>query len=414
MPAIYAVCRIGITLGLLILATPAWAAPDELALAEAERLALDGAPWLKHHRAAAQAASERVVYEGRLPDPQLVLGAINVPTDSWRFDAEDMTMVMLGLRQTFPPGRTLELRERKASEEQVRENARADMETRNLLRQVRLYWLDLYYQEAALRQIAEARRLQQKQLESTEGRFRAAQEPPQAVFKARAALARLNERIPMIEAQRARVRAQLGHWIGDAAFVPLPSTLPSLPAFATFDTEQHPGIQSARAMEAAARTAVDLASQEYKPGWMIDIGYGMRQKTPDGRDRSNMLSATVAVDLPLFRASRQDRRVAEKLAQADGAQHETEDKRRELEMQYRGLRAEYEALSERATVFQNELLPALKRETQVTATGFARDQTDYRDAQLRLLDAELEYTRLRVDIARTHAELLYLAGEQQP
>jgi cobalt-zinc-cadmium efflux system outer membrane protein len=127
-----------------------------------------------------------------------------------------------------------------------------------------------------------------------------------------------------------------------------------------------------------------------------------------------MLSATVAVDLPLFRASRQDRRVAEKLAQADGAQHETEDKRRELEMQYRGLRAEYEALSERATVFQNELLPALKRETQVTATGFARDQTDYRDAQLRLLDAELEYTRLRVDIARTHAELLYLAGEQQP
>jgi len=414
MPVLNIVSRFALTVGLSILALPVWATPDELALAEAERQALDNAPWLKHHQAAAQAASERAVYEGRLPDPQLVLGAINVPTDSWRFDEEEMTMVMLGLRQKFPPGRTLELRERKAGEEQAREDARAEMETRNLLRQVRLFWFELYYQEAALRQIAEASRLQQKQLESTEGRFRAAQEPPQAVFKARAALARLNERIPMIEAQRARVRAQLGHWIGDAAFAPLPHTMPSLPAFAEFDTERHPGIRSARAMEAAARTAVDLASQEYKPGWMLDVGYGMRQKAPDGRERSNMLSATVAIDLPLFRATRQDRRVAEKLAQADGAQHETEDKRRELEMQYRGLRAEHEALNTRATVFQQELLPALRRETQVTATGFARDQTDYRDAQLRLLDAELEYTRLRVDIARAHAELLYLAGEQQP
>jgi outer membrane protein TolC len=385
-----------------------------LPLAEAERLALDNAPWLKHHRAAAQAAGERAVYEGRLPDPQLVLGAINVPTDSFRFDEDDMTMVMIGLRQSFPAGRTLALREQQAREEQARDLARTDMETRNLLRQVRLAWFDLYYQEAALRQIAEARRLQQRQLEFTEGRFRAAQEPPQAVFKARAALARLNERIPMIEAQRARVRAQLGHWIGAAAFAPLPDTLPALPAFADFDTDRHPDIQSARAMEAAARTAVDLASQEYKPGWMLDLGYGLRQPTPDGRERSNMFTAIVAFDLPLFRANRQDRRVAERLAQADGARHETEDKRREIEMLHRGLRAEHAALSARAAVFERELLPALKRETEVTATGFARDQTDYRDAQLRLLEAELEYTRLRVDIARTHAELLYLAGEQQP
>lgn len=408
------VSRFGIAVGLLLIALPALAAPEELTLAEAERLAVEGAPWLKHHRAAAQASAERTVYEGRLPDPQLTLGALNVPTDSLRLNQEDMTMLMVGVRQSFPPGQTLKLREQRAQSETAGEQAKNALEQRLLLKQVRLNWFDLYYQEAALRQIAEARRLQQKQIEAIEGRFRAAQEPPQAVFKARAALARLNERTPMIEAQQARVRAQLGHWLGEAAYAALPEKLPELPPFAEFDVMQHPEIEAARAMENAARAEVGIASQEYKPGWMLDINYGIRQDAPNGMPRSNLVTAMVTVDLPLFRGSRQDRRVAEKQAMADGAGHEIDDKRRELEMMYRGLRAELTALTARAAVFENELLPALRRETQVTATGFARDQADYRDAQMRLLDAELEYTRLRVDIARTHSEILFLAGEKQP
>jgi outer membrane protein TolC len=389
------------------------AGADELTLAEAERLALDTAPWLKHHRAAVTAAGERAVYEGRLPDPQLTLGAVNVPTDSWRLNQEDMTMVMIGLRQRFPPGQTLRLREQRAREEQSRERAKSELEQRQLLRQVRLAWFELYYQEAALRQIAEARRLQQKQIEAAEGRFRAAQEPPQTVFRARAALARLAERAAMIEAQRARARAQLAHWLGEAAWRDLPTTLPTLPAAREFHLDQHPDVAAAQAMAAMARTETALMRQENRPGWMLDVNVGVRQNTPTGQPRSNMVTAMVTFDLPLFRGNRQDRRVAEKQALAEGAEHETEDRRRELVMMDRGLRAEHAALRARAAIFENELLPALRRETQVTATGFARDQADARDARMRLIDAELDYLRLQVDIARTHTEILFLTGEPQ-
>jgi len=57
-----------------------------LTLTQAETLAQTHAPWLAHHRTNADAAAERAVYASRLPDPQLVLGALNVPTDSWKFD----------------------------------------------------------------------------------------------------------------------------------------------------------------------------------------------------------------------------------------------------------------------------------------------------------------------------------------
>ncbi len=388
-------------------------AEAELTLAEAEQLALAHAPWLAHHRTNVDAAAERAVYEGRLPDPQLVVGAINVPVDTYKLNQEDMTMTMVGIRQSFPPGDTLALKSRRAEKELTREEAKVEAERRNLLRQVRQAWLELYFQQESQRLLLKSRQLQQKQLDAAEGRYRAAADMQQSVIRARQAVARVNEREPMLKAQIARIRAQLGRWIGEAAMLPLPAALPTLPVPAPdFDAARHPEWLATEAMFDAARLEVDMARQEYKPGWMLDLSYGFRRPMPDGTERPNMVTAMVTLDLPVFRAKRQDRRLAEKQALETGARLETEDKRREIEAMYASLRAEYEALAARAKIFEEQLLPAIRREAQVTVAGFARDQTEYRDARMKALEAEQEYTRVRVDLVKTQAELLYLTGEQ--
>ena len=393
--------------------TPIAAAAQEITLAEAERLALAQAPWLAHHRTNVDAAAERTVYEGRLPDPQLTLGLINVPLAADPFRREDMTMTMVGIRQSFPPGDTLALKSRRAEKELTREEAKVEAERRNLLRQVRQAWLELYFQQESLRLLHESRRLQQKQLEAAEGRYRAAADMQQVVIRARQAVARVNEREPMLKAQIARTRAQLGRWIGAAATLPLPAALPVLPTPSTdFDPARHPEWLASEAMFDAARLEVDMARQDYKPAWMLDLSYGVRRPMPDGTERPNMVTAMVTLDLPVFRAKRQDRRLAEKQALESGARLETEDKRRELEAMHQSMRAEYEALATRAKIFEEQLLPAIRREAQVTIAGFARDKTEYRDAQMKAIEAEQEYTRVRVDLAKTQAELLYLIGEQ--
>jgi outer membrane protein TolC len=385
----------------------------ELTLAEAERLALEQAPWFAHHRSNVEAAAERAVYESRLPDPQLVLGAINVPTDTYRLNQEDMTMTMVGVRQTFPPGDTLALKGQRAQKELTREQAKLEAERRNLLKQVRQVWLEIHYQEESLRLLQATQRLLQKQLDAAEGRYRAAGDMQQSVLRARQALARVNEREPMVKGQIAKARAVLGRWIGVAAAQALPASRPGLPVPAPgFDPVQHPESLASEAMQNAARLEVDMAREEYKPGWMLDLSYGFRRAMPDGTERPNMVTAMVTVDLPVFRSKRQDRRLAEKQALESGARHEAEDKRRELEAMHAAARAEYEALTARAKVFDEQLLPALRRETQVTVAGFARDQTEYRDAQMKTLEAEQEYARLHADLAKTQAELLYLTGEQ--
>jgi len=404
--------RVAGILFILLSGAPRAVAAAELTLPETERLAVEHAPWLQHHRTNADAAAERVVYEGRLPDPQLTLGVVNVPTDSYRLDREDMTMTVVGLRQSFPPGSTLKLKGQRAEKELTREQAQVEMERRRLLKQVRQTWLELYFQQQSLRVLEESRRLAKKQLESTEARYRAAQETQQSVLKSRQALARLNEREPAIRAQAIRLQAQLARWIGDAANAPLSSELPALPVVAeTFDPSRHPEWLTAQSGLEGARLEVEMARQDYKPGVMLDVSYGFRRAAPNGMERPDMLSAMVTLDLPFFREKRQDRKLAEKQTMEAGARYEVDDKRRELEAMDRSLRAELDALTAREKIYAEELLPATRRETQITVSGFARDQSSYREALMNSLDTDLEYLRLRVERAKTQAELLYLTGE---
>ena len=386
-----------------------------LTLAEAERLALERAPGLERARATVAASADRVAYEGRLPDPQLTLGVINVPTDTYRLNQDDMTMRMIGVRQAFPPGDTLKLRTRRAEQELTREQARLEIERRGLLRQVRALWLDLYLANQALKILEASRQLARRDLEAAEGRYRAAQESQRTVFVARQVLARVNEREPMLRAQTERLRAQLQRFIGAAAQTPLaetPAVLPALPG--DFDPTRHPEWLAAQAELETARTEVGLARQDYKPGVMLDLSYGARRPMPDGSERPDMVTAMVTFDLPIFRAKRQDRRLAEKQGLAAAAVFGTEEKRRELQSMYAAARAEHEAIGARLRILEEQLLPNIRRETEITLAGFAREQNLLREARLKEFDANLEVLRLRVELAKSQAELLYLTGEPQP
>jgi hypothetical protein len=70
-----------------------------LSLFEAEHLAIDNAPELQRLRANTGALEEQAVADGQLSDQQLIVGAANVPTNSFSFTQDDMTMVNVGLQR---------------------------------------------------------------------------------------------------------------------------------------------------------------------------------------------------------------------------------------------------------------------------------------------------------------------------
>lgn len=379
----------------------------ELSLAEAERLAIQSSPNLSHHRTNVSAAAERVVYAPRLPDPQLIFGAVNVPTDSFRLGDDDTTMIAVGVRQQFLQGRTGELRRQQAEKGLAKEEALLELERRNALRQVRQTWLDLYYLNQSLNVLRDSRQLYQDQLSAAEGRYRAAADTQLGVLRARQARARLSEREQETRALIARAQAQLARWIGDVAFAPLPKALPELPPFTKeFDAIRHPDQLAVQADVESARIEENLTRQEYRPGVMLDLTYGVRQQ------RADMVTAMMVVDLPIFTGKRQDRRVAEKEAAALSASYAAEDKRREIESMYKTMQAEYSTLSERVKIYAEQILPDTQRETRAVASTFARDRAELIDTRLKEIETSLELVRLRVELAKRHADLLYLLGDE--
>ena len=378
-----------------------------LTLTEAEQLALAHAPALERARADVVAAAEHQAYAGRLPDPQFTLSAINVPTNSFSLSQDSMTMVGFGMRQVFPPGHTLRLRTERAQDELEGERLRMDIARRTLLKQVRSIWLDLYFAETSQHLLAAQGEVEQRDIAAAEGRYRAVQESERTLLEARADLARLEEREATRRAQAAQLRAQLARWIGPASADALPASLPRLPVPAKqFDPSQHPEWRAVETTVTAAQADVNIARQEYKPGVMVDVMYGVRQNLPD------MVTAQVSIDLPIFTRNRQDRRLARQVARESAAQDDADDKRRELQATYEAVRAQYDADDTRVHIAADQLLPNLRRQAELTASGFRRDQAELRKSRMRELDAELDLLRLRVDRAKTQAALLYLTGEK--
>ncbi|OYV73359.1 MAG: transporter, partial [Acidithiobacillus ferrivorans] len=94
--------RIRLLAGVLLLlsATTAGAAP--LSLQGAEAIALRQNPGLGALTQKIAELRHKAVAVAQLPDPHLGLGAVNLPINSFSMNRQQMSMLSVGLSQTFP------------------------------------------------------------------------------------------------------------------------------------------------------------------------------------------------------------------------------------------------------------------------------------------------------------------------
>jgi len=155
---------------------------------------------------------------------------------------------------------------------------------------------------------------------------------------------------------------------------------------------------------------VDLALQQYRPGWAVEAGYGLRDS------RSDAASVAVTVEVPLFSRRRQDEGVAaarqEEAADRLNRQATLLDLNRQLEREFsRHLR-----LSEERVLFEGDVLERARETARAVLIAYENEQADFAElvrAELALLDAELAFVRLNIDALQSQARILYLVGDVQ-
>jgi len=391
-----------------------------LDLAGAERIAVERDAVLRQLATESVAMRERGVAEGQLMDPKLRFGAVNVPVDSFSLDAEDMTMLEVGLSQEFPAGRTRELARRRM--EQSASAAEAVSADRRLVvqREVRRAWTELAWVAQARRQVTEQVEWVDQMRAAARARYASGEGRQLEVLQAGLDVAMLREQLLDLDREEAVRRAQLARWIGDeearqAEANALPARA-ALEPLATLEQRllRHPAQQDFERRIDAARTAAELAEQRNRPGWMLDLSYGFRSGEMSGGDsRSDMLSAMVSFDLPLFRGNRQDREVAAARAEARGLLDLHDDHVREMRAMLAEAWSRADRTAELERFYEAELLPLAEQSVRAALLAYGSNRAmvdEVVTARRAALETTLKHLRLAADRAQAQYDLDYLAG----
>ncbi len=406
---------------LILVAVAAPGLARAVSIGDAERVALDRDPGLKALREQVNALTEESHAAGELPDPKLKLGLMNLPTDTFDFEQEPMTQLQVGVQQMFPRGSTLKHQRQRVLHLADSQSARIRDREFMVVREVRNEWFETYYWVRASRVLQESERLFEQLVNITRSRYAVGGRDQQDVIRSEFELESLRDRLDKVRANEEQARARLSRWIGpELANSPFPSELQvlgSIPAYEDIKSRigTHPLIAAERAKAAAGDESVAIAKQAYKPGWMLDITYGVRDGiNADGSSRADFLSAMVLIDLPLLPGNRQDRLYAASQHTKAAIMEELDTRILELQRTLDLAHATWDRASKRLERFETLLLSQAEQNAVASLSAYQSDRGDFNThirARLSALETRLDALRVRVDKAKAQADLLYLYGE---
>jgi outer membrane protein TolC len=402
------------------------ATQDPLPLEAAVVMAVETDPWLDGSLETENALREEAVAAGSLPDPQLSLVAMNVPT-SFDIGQENMTQLAMGVSQHFPRGKSRELaraqKETLASREPYR---RADREAAIRARVTHLY-LDAFLAQSARELIDNDRTLFEQLVDAAEAQYTSAsgRARQQDLIRAQLELSRLDDRLTRLTQQQEVAGQRLAELVPVAGHRSLEPTLPDLmgdaadrlissagtPQALYEVLELHPAVVAVDRQIDSVATGVDLARQKYRPGLGVRAQYGYRAEDPDGRSRDDMLTFGVTFDLPLFRGNRQDREVSAAVAREAAARTDRTLLVRELVSRLEVARAELIRLTDRSALYRDRLLPQMAQQAEASLTAYNNADGDFAEAvraRIAELDAKIDALAIEVQRQQVLARIQYL------
>jgi outer membrane protein TolC len=405
---------------LAVVASAPASADPLLNLSQAESMALDTDPAVQAIRARAGATRERAIAAAQLPDPKLRFGAAALPVDSFDLDQEPMTQLQVGYQQRFMPGNSLSLRGDQLDRQAAALDHWANDRRWQTLRDVRADFIEVLYHQRAAGILREARGIFAELLAVTSDHYASGRATQQDVYRSELELSRLDERLARIVQGEDVARGRLSEWVGSAAGRPLATEWPQLgpvrwPENWPNAIAEHPRLRAIAEQLSAENLAVDVAREQYKPGWTLDVAYGDRSgQNLDGSARADFLTAMVSIDLPLFRGSRQDRELAASLMQVDAVQATRDDEWRKLQ---RGAEREHAVLTrleERLGLYDDRLLPEARANSDAAMDAYQSGVADFTTlmrARLTEIELRIEHARAQADRLMAVARLNYYLGE---
>lgn len=398
-------------------------APQQRAtpLAQLVAEALQNNPEIQAARKEREAALQRVGPAGSLDDPMLEAGVINVPTDSFRFDREDMTMKMIGISQRFPyPGKR-GLREEVATREADAVDFNLQETVNRTVRDLKVAYFDLGLVHVSTQLVERNRAILEQFLRIAETRYAVGQGSQADVLKAQTQLSKMTEEIIKLGRERRMLEAEINRALGrglDAdSVVPEAAELRETPleldALHERALRTRPQLLAVQSAIARSDKMLELARKDYYPDFDVRFSYGQRENMPDGTKRSDMVSLTFAINLPVWRDTKRGPRLTEAQAMREQAHRMYEAQRNELAMKLRQQVAATDQNLRAARLYQKDILPQSRLTVEAALAAYRVNRVDFMtllDNQMSVFNFEIAHATAVSGYNKALAEIDLLTG----
>src|SRR5574341_988668 len=375
--------------------------PADAQLAALIAEAAQNNPDLQALRRETNAARSRIAPAGALDDPMLEVGVLNYPVESRSFKTEDMTMKMIGLTQRLPyPGKRA-LRRDVAEKEAAAAEANLQELTNRVRREVKVAYYELGFIDESLRLAERNRRVLEQYLSIAEARYGVGQGSQADVLKAQTQVSKMLEELIKLGRERPMAQAELNRATGrgTASAGVAPAPVQAREAALNFDElraaarENRPQLAAQQLMIDRSAKALDLARKDYYPDFDVRVSYGQRDNFMDQK-REDMISFTVAINLPMWRESKRDPRVTEAEAMRDQAGAMYQGKLNELDAMLRQQVSAAEQALKSVRLYETGLLPQARLTADASLAAYRVGRVDFfslLDARMTVFNAEVGY-----------------------
>lgn len=395
-----------------------------LSLQDALQRALEDDPAQQIYQAQQASLIAQGNISATLADPMIKLGMANVPTDSFALDSDPMTQLTVGISQQFSRGESRHISQqgfRLQSEVSVFQG----LDRRLMVKKtVRNLWFSILFIEKSKQLVGENKRLFNSFYEDLSSQFGLGLADNEDLITAEIELAKFDEKLAKLTQQSLAYRSLLSEWIGEEAYQVLNNSIPDWPDTLSYvegsETlnyqhyallTNHPTVKALNQNVLVANSNIDLAKQDYKPSFKVEVGYGHRLSEMDnGEPRADLLSGFVSMDIPLFTDQRQDQKMI-------SAQHNKGQKQAEHRLLIRQLNAQlnaeivnYQQLVSRQHRYQDSLLKQAKLHAQILEQSYQSNTRPFKEviqAYIHELNLAIEYQQLYFDGLKSLSNIRY-------
>jgi cobalt-zinc-cadmium efflux system outer membrane protein len=349
---------------------------ENLTLEQAIELAERQHPQLAEAHALVAAAAGRAQQAGALPNPELIVGAQQLPLDN---NASNQREYVAGIAQPIPLGGRLgKAREAELLEREVRVRG-LDVTRRNLRKRVHSAFATALYQEQALEIQNQSAQSVAKVSAITKARVNAGDAAPEELARSEMELARAQLEVQRAQSLRDQALLGLAAAMGETRLQVKSLTgkleavfeVPTLEALASNIAAQ-PELALADANRRASNARIDLARAERIPDIKVEALYHRLEGT-----KENTFDIGLSMPLPLF--DRNKGKLREARAEAAAAEARSRLTENELILRLRESHAQLTAALATSRAFQTEIMPRAEIMLKATEARYAAGDTSLAD-----------------------------------